>query len=197
MHASRILSAVLLLAVTGCTTMQGDRPAMAGRQRDCGAAVPATQSAAGREWLAANGWRYATPVDAQNAYKQLIEGASPWPDWYVPYQTSLTPGTRFQMAIGGTQSPETPGRFGTFDRIFHVEDVRMLLAVRKEWKPLIDRVVTYEVTQPLPVKIGPVGPQIDPGTCQLLPGRGSQFQMLVDPKTIMTFIKVVDVQPVK
>lgn len=47
------------------------------------------------------------------------------------------------------------------------------------------------------MKIGPVSPQIDPGTCSLLPGRGSQFQMLVDPKTIMTYIKVVEVQPVK
>jgi hypothetical protein len=197
MYASRILSAALLLAVTGCTTMQSGGLAMAGGRSDCGAAVPPSQSRAGHEWLAANGWRYASPAAADVAYKQLIEGASPWPDWYVPYQTSLTPGTRFQMAIGGTQSPEAPGRFGTFDRIFHVEDVRMLLAVRKEWKPLIDRVVTYEVTQPLPVKIGPVGPQIDPGTCQLLPGRGSQFQMLVDPKAIMTYIRVVDVQPVK
>jgi len=175
----------------------GGGPAMASAHRDCGAAVPATDSRAGRDWLAANGWRYASPADAQAAYKQLIEGASPWPDWYVPYQTSLAPGTRFQMAIGGAQSPDTPGRFGTFDRIFRVEDVRMLLAVRQEWKPLIDRVVIYEVIQPLPVKIGPVGPQIDPGTCELLPGRGSQFQMLVDPKTIMTYIKVVDVAPVK
>ena len=122
------------------------------------------QSPPGKAWWAENRWRYAGDDEAAAAYRRLADEASPWPDWYQPYEAKLPPGTRFQMAIGGAQTPDQPGSFGTFDRIASVADVREDLAVRSDWKPQVDRVVTYEVVRELPVLIGPIGPQVDPGT---------------------------------
>ena len=101
------------------------------------------------------------------------------------------------MAIGGAQSPERPGAFGTFDNIARVRDVRTGLAVKKEWKPAVDRVVTYEVVQPLPANIGPVGPQVDAIACRLLTGRWSQFQMLVPPEARMRYLRVLSVRTIR
>jgi hypothetical protein len=101
------------------------------------------------------------------------------------------------MAIGGEQTAEQPGSFGTFDNIDEVEDVRSGLAVRIEWKPEVDRVVTYEVTQAIPVRVGPVGPQIDGGSCRLLWGRWSQLQMLVPTDQRMAYLKVVGIRPIR
>jgi hypothetical protein len=67
------------------------------------------------------------------------------------------------MAISG-QPATRPGGF-TFDDIPNASYVRNELAVKMEWKPDIDRVITYEVKKPLPVKIGAVGPQVDKGKC--------------------------------
>lgn len=186
---------LLALALAGCAAPQQARVETAGG-RAC-ADGPTLQSRAGREWWEANRWRYATDAAAAEAYRTLAEEASPWPDWYRPYETTLKPGTRFQMAIGGAQTPDQPGSFGTFDRIASVEDVREDLAVRSDWKPEVDRVVTYEVVRELPVRIGPIGPQVDPKLCVLLPGRWSQFQALVEKGTLRSYLEVLEVRAIR
>lgn len=183
----------LLLALAACATPQAARPESA----SCAAAT--LQSPPGRAWWEENRWRFATDEAATAAYRALADNPdpSPWPDWYRPYETVLPPGTRFQMAIGGGQNPDQPGSFGTFDRIDSVADVREDLAVRTDWKPTVDRVVTYEVVRELPVRIGPIGPQVDPKLCALLPGRWSQFQALVEKGTLRSYLKVLDVRPIR
>ncbi|HEU0097864.1 MAG TPA: hypothetical protein VFQ67_03730 [Allosphingosinicella sp.] len=184
---------LLAAALAGCATPQSARPAQAGA---C-AAGAGLQSPPGRKWWRENSWRYASEDEAALAYRRLAQEASPWPDWYRPYETSLPPGTRFQMAIGGAQTPDQPGRFGTFDRIASVADVREDLAVRSDWKPAVDRVVTYEVVRELPVLIGPVGPQVDSALCALLPGRWSQFEARVEKGTLRSYLRVLEVRPIR
>ncbi len=154
-------------------------------------------STAGIAWLRANGWRYASQAAAAADYKALVSGASPWPMYLAPVKATLPAGTRFQMAVAPGQTNDQPGSFGTFDRVDSVSQVREGLAVRFAWKPLVDRVITYEVTAPLPVLIGPIGPQIDPYTCSLLPGRWSQFDMQVAAADRMKYLKVVDVRQIQ
>jgi hypothetical protein len=188
------LAFLLAAALAGCATPQAPRRGAAGASCAAGATL---QSRAGRAWWDENRWRYATDGEAEAAYRRLAEQASPWPDWYRPYETGLPPGTRFQMAIGGAQTPDQPGSFGTFDRIASVADVREDLAVRSDWKPAVDRVVTYEVVRELPVRIGPVGPQVDSGLCALLPGRWSQFQALVEKGTLRGYLKVLKIRSIR
>jgi hypothetical protein len=185
---------LLGFAAMGCAAPQTARPAAAGGSCEAGATL---QSRAGRQWWDEHRWRFASDEAAAAAYRRLAEEASPWPDWYRPYETVLPPGTRFQMAIGGAQTPDQPGSFGTFDRIGSVADVRDDLAVRSDWKPQVDRVVTYEVVKELPVRIGPIGPQVDPGPCMLLPGRWSQFQALVEKGTLRSHLKVLEVRTIR
>lgn len=168
-------------------------------------------SAPAREWNAAYGWRYDTswatdPAqrDAENlanrerAYQALLKGQSPWPDWYVPEMTALQPGTLFQIAMGpaASQPDDRPGGFGTFDWIGSVEDVREYLAVIRQFKPDVARINTYRVIEPLPVLVGPIGPQIDAEACALLPGRYSQFQMIVPKTQRMSYLQFVSSRPV-
>ena len=187
---------MLGLALAGCAAPQPGRVESAGSAASCRSGAT-LQSPPGRKWWAENRWRYASDETAAAAYRTLAEQASPWPDWYRPYVTTLPPGTRFQMAIGGAQTPDQPGSFGTFDRIASVADVREDLAVRSDWKPKVDRVVTYEVVRDLPVRVGPIGPQVDPGLCALLPGRWSQFQALVEKGTLRSYLKVLEVRAVR
>ena len=149
------------------------------------------------DWLRQHSWRYATPEAAQHAYLALVTGQSPWPDWFVPTVSVLQPGTRFQMALSSTQPDDRPGGFGTFDLIETVVEAREDLAVLQAWKPDIQRVTIYRVTQPLLVLVGPIGPQVDPGTCQLLEGRFSQFQMLVPGEDRMRYLAVVSSRPIQ
>lgn len=188
---------LLGLAAMSCAAPQ-TRVATASPAGAC-AGGATLQSPPGRAWWAEHRWRYRTDEAAAAAYRQLadVPDPSPWPDWYRPYETVLPPGTRFQMAIGGAQTPDQPGRFGTFDRIGSVEDVREDLAVRSDWKPQVDRVVTYEVVRELPVRIGPIGPQIDPKLCVLLPGRWSQFQALVEKGTLRSYLEVLEVRAIR
>lgn len=175
-------------------------PACSTIQTHAGKCLPSASSIAsrpGQQWLKTNAWRFESQSAAGQAYARLANEASPWPDWYVPYATELKPGTRFQMAIGGTQTEQMPGKFGTFDDIRSVKDVRAYLAVRSDWKPAVDRAVTYEVTKALPVLIGPIGPQVDPGTCRLLAGRWSQFAMQVEPGARMQYLRVLSVRPIR
>jgi hypothetical protein len=186
---------LLALAAIGCAAPQtAPPPRAAGGSCEAGATL---QSRPGRAWWDENRWRFATDAAAAAAYNALAERASPWPDWYRPYETTLPPGTRFQMAIGGGQTPDQPGSFGTFDRIGSVADVREDLAVRADWKPEVDRVVTYEVVRELPVRIGPIGPQVDPKLCVLLPGHWSQFQALVEKGTLRSYLKVIEVRAIR
>ena len=83
------------------------------------------------------------------------------------------------------------------DNISDVADVRSSLAVKSEWKPDLDRVVTYEATLPLRVRIGPVGPQVDAQACQFLPGRWSQVEMLVPAPERMNYLKVIEVRSIR
>lgn len=189
----RILAIAALTALSGCAGMGAANSVSA---RSCGdfntvASVP------GKAWLAEQRWRFKTDDDAAAAYAALAKGASPWPDWFAPPDAVLQPGTRFQMALGVGQPTDTPGSFGTFDFIHGVKDVRDSLAVRQEWKPKIDRVATYEVVKPINVKLGPVGPQVDGQLCKLLPGRWSQFQMLVPRGTAMDYLMLVEVRPIR
>jgi hypothetical protein len=149
------------------------------------------------DWMRQHGWRYATPQAARNAYLALVTGQSPWPDWFVPTVSVLQSGTMFQMALSSTQPDNRPGGFGTFDLIENVAEAREDLAVLQAWKPDIQRVTIYRVTQPLLVLVGPIGPQVDPGTCQLLEGRFSQFQMLVPAEDRMRYLAVVSSRPIQ
>ena len=176
-------------------------------------ALPASQcdytsivSPPGQQWMHQHGWRYADPTMAQLSYRTLALGLSPWPDWFTPPFTALASGTRFQMAIGPEhptdpfqhpQSPQTPGGWGTFALLETVADVRVHLAVQRRFKKEIDRVVTYEVTQPLPVLIGPVGPQVDSEACELLEGRWSQIQMIVPWDHRMDYLRVIEVRNIQ
>lgn len=164
-----------------------------------------------KAFMAAQGWRYATPAAATAAYLALVNNQSPWPDWYVPTPTdpqskgvlvvapttTLPVGTRFQMALEAGQKTDAPGGWGTFDNIQSVEDVREFLAVIHLFKAHPDRVVTYEVTQLLPVLIGPVGPQVDTESCQYYPGRWSQFNMLPAWNEVNNYLKVVEVRNIQ
>jgi hypothetical protein len=152
------------------------------------------ESVPGREWWTSNRWRYRSDETAKAAYAALTgDSPSPWPDWFVPKPEELAVGTRFKMAIGAYQSPAQPGGFGTFDDIVHVEDIRTGLAVKQAWKPLVDRVVTYEVIRTLPAHVGPIGPQLDDRTCRLLPGRWSQIEMLVPREKRMRYLRIVSI----
>jgi hypothetical protein len=186
---------ILLLGalLAGCTAPPQARPGKAGA---C-AESSSLQSPPGRKWWRENSWRYASEDEAAAAYRRLAEQASPWPDWYRPYETVLPPGTRFQMAIGGAQTPDQPGSFGTFDRIASVADVREDLAVRSDWKPQVDRVVTYEIVDPLPADTGIVGPQIDVPANLYLPGGASQFEMKVPATERAGHLKVIAVRPIE
>lgn len=188
---------MLGLAAAGCAAPPESRPRAASAGEGC--VLASLQSRAGREWLAENRWRYASDGAAALGYAQLAGTASPspWPDWYKPYEATLPPGTRFQMALAKGQSADSPGNWGTFDRIWNVRDVRDHLAVRTDWKPDVDRVVTYEVVRPLPVRIGPIGPQVDPKLCALLPGRWSQFQSLAAAGTLRSYLEVLEVREIR
>ena len=191
MRSGRLLLLPILIAVSACATLD------AAPRGSCETAAATLDSPPGRAWLKWQGWRYASEAEAEAAYAALVRGQSPWPDWYAPYETILAVGTRFQMAVGGDSSAERPGGFGTFDNVENVADVRSGLAVKKEWKPAVTGVVTFEVTRPLPVRIGPVGPQVDGGACRLLVGRWSQFQMLVPPAERLSYIRKIAERPIR
>ncbi len=150
----------------------------------------------GKVWWSQQRWRYASDADARAAYTAIVIGQSPWPNWFVGTNSTLAVGARFQMAMAPGQKDDQPGGFGTFDNIRTVEDVREYLAVLVEWKPVVDRVITYEVIKPLLVETGPVGPQVDPILCALLPGHWSQFQMQVPAADRFSYLKVIEVRPI-
>lgn len=165
----------------------------------------------GKVWGENYGWRYDTSTasdpatrDAENrasrekAYTALVTGQSPWPAWFTPTISLLQPGTLFQMAMSpeSQQPNDRPGGFGTFDDIRSVAMVREDLAVIQAWKPDVQRINLYRVKEILPVHVGPIGPQVDPLECRLLPGRFSQFEMLVPPPQRMHYLEFVSSHPI-
>ncbi len=161
------------------------------------AAAGVPEGRAFRDWWAAHRWRYPDDARARIAYRALVERELPWPEWHQPRLMALPKGTRFQMALAPGQPSNEPGAFGTFDPIPNVEYVRLSLAVKTEWKAAIDRVVTYEVTQPLIVDTGLVGPQIDAQSDRYLPGGGSQLQIMIHPAQRMQHLQIVGERPIQ
>lgn len=171
---------------------------------------------AAKEWFAENQWRFGNPGDpnkqkaaaakkaAMAAFEPIVAGLSPWPDWFVPAEPHLDPGTRFQMAMGPKQptkitkygqSDTESGGWGTFNNIKNVDDVREYLAVLPEFKSEIDRVNTYVVIIPMPVKVVPVGPQVNPQGCSLYPGGWSQFEISAGRGERMQFLQLESSRP--
>lgn len=190
------------------STQESAAPAPAAQAVPAPAPAPApcdyksVKSPPGQVWWAQQRWRYASDADAEAAYQTLAVGQSPWPDWFVPTLAAppaaeLPVGTRFQMAMAPTQGDTSPGGWGTFDNIEDVEDVREFLAVTQGFKASINRVIVFEVTKPLKVTIGPVGPQVDAATCTLLPGRWSQFNMAPPWNQRMDYLKILEVRPIQ
>lgn len=128
-------------------------------------------------WKADNGPNYGSVENQVDAYKRLVGGESPWPDGFAPVDNTLPVGSKFRMALAPGQPVTSPGGFGTMDAIPNAGYVRKDLAVKSAWKPDLNGVAEYEVTQPLPVQQGPVGPQIDLQTNSYLPGGGTQFKL--------------------
>ncbi|MES2988091.1 MAG: hypothetical protein V4808_09320 [Pseudomonadota bacterium] len=187
-----MLAGLLAIGLGGCAA-QPARPAAAGVSCD----AASLSSAPGKAWWREQRWRYASDEAAGAAYAALLDKTPAWPDWFVPADGTLAPGTRLQMALSPGQPETQPGGFATFDNIFGAGDVRQYLAVREAWKPKVDRVVTYEVIKELPVQIGPVGPQVDPQLCVMLPGRWSQAKMLVPAEARMEYLRVIEVRAVR
>lgn len=140
--------------------------------------------------------KFSNVKDAASSYKELKKQQSPWPIGGAPVTATLLPGAQFQMALSPKQAVDRPGGFATFDNIPDVDYVRNELAVKKAWKPDIDRCVTYEVIQPLPVLLGPVGPQVDEVSGKYLSGGGTQIEMTVPAADRMKYIKVVSEKPI-
>ncbi|HMG48419.1 MAG TPA: hypothetical protein VK614_13280 [Allosphingosinicella sp.] len=188
------LALLLLLSVS----VAADIPAAA-QPAASAAAAPAQPGGSGalRAWWVDQRWRYRTNEEAEGAYRALVARESPWPEWHQVSVVTLPAGLRFQMALAPGQPTDRPGGFGTFDRIPNVEFVRLSLAVKMAWKPAIDRVVTYEITTPLPADVGTVGPQIDVPADRYLPGGGSQFQMMIPAAERIQHLRVVEVRPIR
>jgi hypothetical protein len=192
-HKSILVSGSLCLALSlaACTTSEP----LAHRQGQwadrCKPSVTSLSSSAGQQWMREHGWRYGNEEEAAQAYQRVLTQSSPWPDWFKPHKTKLTPGTRFQMVLSKDQPDDRPGGYGTFDYVATPSQARDDLAIRTDWKPTLDRVVIYEVTTPLPANVGPIATQIDPQTCRLLPGKWSQIELLVPPANRMNYLRIL------
>jgi len=148
-------------------------------------------------WWRDNRWRYHDDPEADAAYSRLLDRQSPWPEWHQVQVVTLPAGLRFEIALAPGQPPDRPGAFGTFDRIPDADFVRYKLAVKTAWKPTVDRVVTFEIVDPLPADTGQVGPQIDSDAGLYLPGGASQFEMKVPAAERIAHLKVVAVRPIR
>src|SRR3954453_23278036 len=179
---------VLLLLLAACAAA----PAASGP-----GSQPAVVENVHARWWMEQRWRYSSDAAAEGGYQTLVTRQSAWPEWHEKDVVTLPVGLRFQMALSPGQPVDRPGAFGTFDRIPDVAWVRRVLAVKVAWKPEIDRVVTNDVATPLPADVGTVGPQIDEGTRQYLPGGGSQLEMQVPAAERFSHLKVVEVREIR
>jgi hypothetical protein len=194
-NAAHRLIAIFLLLLGACST----GPAGEGSWKavsPASAQQPAQQDPK-QGWWADHRWRYATDEAAEVAYQALLTRESPWPEWHQSNLVTLPAGLRFEMALAPGQGTDRPGGFGTFDRIADVRFVRYSLAVKNAWKPQVDRVVTYEIVDPLPADTGIVGPQIDVPANLYLPGGASQFEMKVPATERAGHLKVIAVRPIE
>jgi hypothetical protein len=148
-------------------------------------------------WSRDNRWRYHDDAEADAAYGRLVASQSPWPEWHQVQVIVLPAGLRFEMALAPGQPPDKPGAFGTFDRIPDARFVRTSLAVKTAWKPAVDRVVTFEIVDPLPADTGLVGPQIDGEAGLYLPGGASQLEMKVPAAERIAHLRIVAVRPIE
>ena len=196
-HHAILRSAAMAAILLAIQLLPG--PALADEVTDKAIAAcnaTAMDSAPAKQWLAENRWRFADGQRGDGAaaavYQTLVVGKSPWPVWYAQGYRILEPGTRFQMALSPGQSDKSPGGWGTFNYIRTKEDVRTYLAVTDEFKAQIGAVVTYEVTNGLPVLVGSVGPQVDQIACKYLPGGWSQFQFMVPYDQRVNYLTVVE-----
>ena len=195
MNAAHRLIALLLLFLSACSS----GPAGDGSWK---AVAPASTQQAQisdpkQGWRADHRWRYATEEAAESAYQALLTRESPWPEWHQSTLVTLPVGLRFEMALAPGQGTDRPGGFGTFDRIEDLRFVRHNLAVKTAWKPQIDRVVTYEIVEPLPADTGMVGPQIDVPANLYLRGGASQFEMKVPASERARHFRVVAVREIE
>ena len=192
MSATHRLVTLLFLFLSACAAQPGPRPGATTI-----AAPAASQQDLKQAWWTDNRWRYASDGAADAAYQALLTQQSPWPEWHQESIVTLPAGLRFEMALSPGQGTDRPGAFGTFDRIPDVRFVRFALAVKTEWKPQIDRVVTYEIVTPLPADTGVVGPQIDVPANLYLPGGGSQLEMKVPATERSAHLRVVAVREIE
>ncbi|KUI99545.1 hypothetical protein VRK_16290 [Vibrio sp. MEBiC08052] len=115
-----------------------------------------------------------------DAFETLRDGKSPWPIGYQPKTRLAEPREKFTM-ITNTGRGNYPGQFASPNDIPDAIFGRNNLAIIDEWKPTLDRKVTYEVQKPFEVEYGPVGPQINKaadGSYSYLPGGGEQVKLL-------------------
>ncbi len=97
-----------------------------------------------------------------------------------------------------------PGSFGSKDPISTLKELREKLAVLKDWKdPSIDDIVIrkYKVEQPIEVRSGPIGSQLEV-TGEVYPGGGHQYEFMDNWKKISfedlaKKLKLIDEQPIK
>ncbi len=151
-----------------------------------------------RAWKDDVGSNYSGVESQVEAFKELVKNESPWPDGFTPKSMVLPVGTKIYMAIAPTQSPTTPGGFATQTPIADKASVRRDLAVKLLWKSDIGSAVEYEVIKPLPVRQGPVGPQIDQYSRTYLPGGLDQVNIDIPRgESRMNYLKIVDVKPLK
>ncbi|MGM5629402.1 RHS repeat-associated core domain-containing protein [Apibacter raozihei] len=134
---------------------------------------------------------------ASEAYNDLKANKSPWPYGYAPKDDVLKPGEKIRMAMSEGQPIDRPGGWATKDEIPDVKTVREKLAVTKEFKEKVSYVQEYEVIKEIPVKTGPVGPQIDGVTGEYLKGGGNQIQMNVPPPERMDYLKPTKTTDIK
>ena len=194
MNPAQRLVALFLLFLSACSSGAGSdgtfKPIAAVSEQQ------AQQQDPKQAWWADHRWRYATDEAAESAYQALLTRESPWPEWHQPNLVTIPVGLRFEMALAPGQGTDRPGGFGTFDRIEDVRFVRHNLAVKTAWKPQIDRVVTYEIIEPLPADTGTVGPQIDVPANLYLRGGASQFEMKVPASERARHFSVVAVREI-
>ena len=195
MKPAHRLVALLLLFLSACSSGAASDGTF--KPIAAASAQQALQQDPKQSWWSDHRWRYATDGQAEAAYQALLTRESPWPEWHQSNLVTLPAGLRFEMALAPGQGTDRPGGFGTFDRIPDVRFVRHNLAVKTAWKPEVDRVVTYEIVEPLPADTGVVGPQIDVPANLYLPGGASQFEMKVPASERARHLRAVAVRPIR
>lgn len=113
-------------------------------------------------------------------YFKLVNEQSPWPDGYVPENNLVTlkSGDTFNMVLDSKQKTSSPGGFALKDDVPSVEFARKDMAIKYGWKDDCGKVATYRVKEGVEITCpaGPIGPQIDLGVDQYLPGNISLTQ---------------------